>query len=85
VTPATQDLQKRHLANINRLGETGKLVLAGPFSDGGVLRGVFVFSVASLAEARQLAETDPAVIAGRLRIDLHPWELPLGSFVPVGR
>jgi uncharacterized protein YciI len=77
-TPATQELQKAHLANINRLAEMKKLVVAGPFGDDTSLRGVFVFRVASIDEARALAETDPAVQAGRLAIDMHPWLVPEG-------
>jgi uncharacterized protein YciI len=77
-TPATAELQKAHLANIGRLAEMKKLVVAGPFGDDGVLRGIFVFKVASLDEARALTETDPAVQAGRLAIDLHPWLVPEG-------
>lgn len=77
-TPQTEELQKAHLANINRLAETKKLVVAGPFGDNGQLRGIFVFRVASLEEARELAATDPAVQAGRLSIDMHPWLVPEG-------
>jgi uncharacterized protein YciI len=72
-TPEIMDLQKAHLANITRLAESGKLVLAGPFVDDGDLRGMFVFRVSSIEEARALCDTDPAVKAGRLRVDLHPW------------
>ena len=77
-TPATEALQKAHLANINRLAETKKLVVAGPFGDNTNLRGIFVFRVASLEEAKALAETDPAVQAGRLVIEMHPWSVPEG-------
>lgn len=78
VTPEIEQLQKDHLANIQRLAESGKLLLAGPFTDGGTLRGVFLFKVGSLDEARALAENDPAVKAGRLAVELHPWLAPAG-------
>ena len=77
-TPATEELQKAHLANINRLAETKKLVVAGPFGGKGTLRGIFVFRVDSLEEAKKLAETDPAVQAGRLAIEMRPWMVPDG-------
>lgn len=77
-TPATEELQKNHIANIVRLAELKKLVVAGPFGDNGTLRGIFVFKVGSLEEARALSETDPAVKAGRLAIDVRPWMVPEG-------
>lgn len=77
-TPATEELQKAHLANIVRLAELKKLVVAGPFGDDTPLRGIFVFRVASIDEARELAATDPAVQAGSLKIEMHPWVVPEG-------
>jgi uncharacterized protein YciI len=72
-TSETKKIQEGHMANIQRLGAEGKLLVAGPFTDGGDLRGLYVFRVASMEEARALVETDPAVKAGRLRFEIHPW------------
>lgn len=77
-TPQTAEIQKGHMANIQRLAEMKKLVVAGPFGDDGRLRGIFVFRVDSLEEARALTLTDPAVQAGRLAMELHPWVVPVG-------
>jgi uncharacterized protein YciI len=76
--PEIQELQKAHIANINRLAGLKKLIVAGPFGDDGVLRGIFVFRVSSLAEAQELCATDPMVKADRLRVELHPWNVPEG-------
>jgi uncharacterized protein YciI len=78
-TPETEKLQAAHMANINAMAKTGKLVIAGPFENAGEYAGVYVFKVGTLDEAKQLAETDPAVKAGRLVIDVHPWLLGEGS------
>lgn len=66
-------LQRAHMDNIRRMAEEGKLVLAGPFEDKGELRGIYVFNVSTMEEARALTESDPAVQAGRLVMELHPW------------
>lgn len=77
-TPATEEIQKGHMANIEKLAAMKKLVAAGPFGDNGQLRGIFVFRVASLEEAKLLTSTDPAVQAGRLAMEIHPWMVPEG-------
>jgi uncharacterized protein YciI len=77
-TPQTEAIQKGHMANIQKLADMKKLVVAGPFGDNGTLRGIFVFRVDSIEEARQLAATDPAVQAGRLALQIHPWIVPEG-------
>jgi uncharacterized protein YciI len=72
-TPETRKIQEGHMANILKMGAEGKLVIAGPFADNGDLRGLYVFRAASAEEAKALVESDPAVQAGRLRFELHPW------------
>jgi uncharacterized protein len=71
-TPETQQLQQAHMAHINAMAKTGKSILAGPFADSGPLRGMFVFK-ATAEEAKELAGQDPAVKAGRLVLEWHPW------------
>jgi uncharacterized protein YciI len=66
-------LMQAHLANIERLADAGSLVLAGPFLDDGPLSGIYVFKVDTVEAARALTETDPAIKAGRLEMELHPW------------
>lgn len=67
------ELQKAHLKNITRMADEGKLVLAGPFLDAGDVRGIYIFDVESVEEAMALTETDPAIKAGRLEMELRPW------------
>jgi len=78
-TPELKELMKAHLANIGRLASIGKLVIAGPMGDNGDIRGIFVFKTASIDEALQLSNTDPAVKAGHLVVDLHAWSVPSGG------
>ena len=66
-------LQRAHLDNIRKLAEAGKLSLAGPFLDDGDVRGIYIFNVTSLEEAKALTETDPAIQAGSLVLELHSW------------
>lgn len=67
------NLQRTHLDNISRLAEEGKLVLAGPFLDNGDLRGIYIFNVKTVEEAKELTKTDPAIQQGRLVMELIPW------------
>jgi uncharacterized protein YciI len=70
---ARAELQKAHLKNITRLVAEGKLIVAGPFMDDQPIRGIFIFNVTTVEEARKLTETDPAIKAGSLIMELHPW------------
>lgn len=72
-TPEVERIQQGHMAHIQKMAESGKLLLAGPFSDDGKLRGMFVFAVDTMEEAMALASEDPAIEAGRLVIEMHPW------------
>lgn len=66
-------LQKAHLKNIFRMADEGKLVVAGPFMDNGEVRGIYIFNVETVEEAKKLTETDPSIKAGILEFELRPW------------
>ncbi len=68
-----EKLQRTHLDNINKLADQGLLQLAGPFMDQGDLKGIYIFSVETREEAKKLVETDPAIKAGSLEMELHSW------------
>lgn len=67
------ELQRAHLDNITRMAEEGKLVMAGPFFDDWEVKGIYIFAVETVEEAKELTKTDPAIQAGRLVMELHPW------------
>jgi uncharacterized protein len=73
VTPETKKIQEGHMANIQRMADTGKLIVAGPFSGNNEnYRGMLIFKT-TLEDARQMVAQDPAVKAGRLVLELYPW------------
>lgn len=59
-----------HFANMKRLAEEGKLVVAGPFVEGSPRRGMFIFNVETIEDAQKLVKTDPAVAAGVFEYEL---------------
>lgn len=75
------ELQAAHMANITRMAEEGKLVLAGPFFGNDDLRGIYIFDVQSIKEAEDLTNSDPAILEGSLVMELKEW---YGSAALVG-
>lgn len=75
-----QRLQREHLAHLTRMHDEGKLLIAGPLSKqpDENLRGLCLYRVTSLDEARKLAEADPMVKAGRLVVDVMNWHVGKG-------
>ena len=68
-----QELFAGHFANMGRLAKKGILVLAGPFMEGGEKRGLFIFNVKTIEEAKELVKTDPAIAAGIFEVDITKW------------
>ena len=67
------ELMRGHFGMINRLAAEGKLVLAGPFSEGGDLRGIYIFDVKTLEEAQKLTGTDPSIKEGYFKVEFVKW------------
>ena len=57
------------------------MVVAGPFAeqDDKTAEGLCLYRTGSVAEARSLAEADPAVKAGRLRVEAMTWYTEKGA------
>jgi hypothetical protein len=51
------------------------MVIAGPFGEqqDPTFRGMCLYKTQTLEEARKLAEEDPAVKAGRLKVEIMAW------------
>ncbi len=75
------EIQKGHMANLERLYYEGKSKLAGPFMDGGDTRGIVILDVASEEEAKNEMSKDPAIINGRLEAVIKQWYGPAGLYV----
>jgi uncharacterized protein len=70
-------LQRQHLGHLESMHKRGVLLVHGPFSEqpDDNFRGLCVYGT-GLEEARRLAESDPAVRRGRLRIVAFKWYTP---------
>jgi len=73
-------LQEGHMANIARLHNEGVIVMAGPMGYNKDLRGIFIIDAKDSLTAASHVKTDPAVIAGRLRFEIHPWWTAKGTY-----
>jgi uncharacterized protein YciI len=67
------EMFKGHFANIERLANEGKLVVAGPFDGVDGWRGMFVFAVTDIEEARRLTATDPVIASGEMVAEYHQY------------
>ena len=81
------NIQRGHLAYHASLRESGQVVTNGPVADqpDESLRGFTFYRTGSLDEARRLAQCDPAVLAGRLEIEVMTWYCPPGTMVSAGK
>jgi uncharacterized protein YciI len=71
--PEFAEVMKQHHAFVKQMTDQGKLAIAGPFlSSQGELLGISIFRVGA-DEAVTLTQSDPAVKAGLVKTEIHPW------------
>ena len=76
-TEGSTELMPQHLAFLRQQMEARRFVVTGPLlGEGDDLVGISVIEAASAQEALELANEDPAVKAGRLRMEIRPVYLP---------
>jgi len=83
-SPDRKAIQEGHMANIRAMWQAKKLIIAGPMGDDGDIRGIFIFRVPKLEDAQALVAGDPAVKAGRLAGEIHPWWIEKGTLPEAG-
>lgn len=68
----------RHLASFKEAIKRGQLILAGRTTEpGDKTFGIAIFEAADEAAARKFMESDPAVVAGLMTAELHPFAVAL--------
>jgi uncharacterized protein YciI len=65
------DMFAGHMANIQRLADAGKLAYAGPLDGVDGARGIFIFAVENIDDAKALVATDPVIIKGEMVAEYH--------------
>jgi uncharacterized protein len=81
-THVAPDEQRGLLLQMDAMAKAGTLVAAGPVLEGSDLVWVFVFN-ANAQETDVLMEANPAVKAGKIVAERHPWTVPEGV-LPAG-
>ena len=68
----------RHFARFKHAIETGELILAGrTMESGDKTFGIAIFQAPDETAARRFMESDPAVVAGVMTAELHPFAVAL--------
>jgi uncharacterized protein len=81
-----EQIQRDHLAFYEAMRQAGHVVTNGPVLDqpDDALRGMAIFATESVDRARELANGDPAVRAGRLEVLAMTWLCRPGTMIKDG-
>ena len=85
-TPETAKIFEGHMANIEAMAKSGKLLIAGPMdadpADKTAVAGIFLFDVPTKEEVAELIKGDPAIEAKRLVPEVLTWYGPANITYP---
>ena len=85
-TPETKKIFEGHMANIEAMANSKKLLIAGPIdapeTDPNALAGIFLFDVKDRAEVDALIANDPAIAIKRLVPEVLIWYGPANITYP---
>jgi uncharacterized protein YciI len=77
-TKEDEAVLKRHFARFQQAAESGQLILAGRTSESGDKTfGIAIFEAPDEGAARNFMQEDPAVAAGLMTAELHPFAVAL--------
>lgn len=72
-------LQRQHLGHFAKMRRAGLMSVAGPVRGDDTIAGICIYRAGTPDRARQLAEDDPAVRAGRFNVRVLNWETGKGA------
>ncbi len=72
VKPINKELIKNHVEHLKKLKNQGKLVFCGPFTD--YPGGMVIFLAEDLAEATNIAKSDPFIASGCKSFEIRTLE-----------
>ncbi|MGC4022476.1 MAG: YciI family protein [Cyclobacteriaceae bacterium] len=73
--PKLDSIMKGHFANIEKMANEGKLVVAGPFEGGG---GIFIFNANSISQVKDWLKNDPGIQSNRWNVEMLPFKVRTG-------
>ncbi len=77
-TPEKSEIVSQHFARLKKMLADGNLILAGRTQvENDKTFGIVIYEANSFDEAKQIAESDPAVKAKIMSVEVYPYEVAL--------
>ena len=73
----SQSLRSLHLDFLARARQQGQIYAFGRFADGA--GGLVIYQAETLDEATKIAQSDPYVMNGARRLEIHEWDMVMGK------